>query len=276
MMVYHFDGTLPGLLCAVYDSYTRKEGVTALLPPDRTAFSLFPTRRVETEEANARRVFASLDTKLGVEGRELVTTAFLHNDPDGDKDLAIFRFICMGYQKGPMVCKMLGDAVVSRVAKMARSVINERHRMLEFLRFSQCSLPEMGALPALADSSTPLQVAGSLAFGPVGSGLAAIIEPKHFVLPMMSEHFCGRYPEERFMIYDKTHRLALVYRPHAAQMIEMGDFSLPEKSPEEELAQRLWQGYYDTIAIEARLNPLCRRTNLPKRFWPNMVELSGR
>ena len=36
--------------------------------------------------------------------------------------------------------------------------------------------------------------------------------------------------------------------------------------------RRMWQTFYDTIAIQGRENPRCRMTHMPKRYWDNMTE----
>ncbi|MEG2086850.1 MAG: TIGR03915 family putative DNA repair protein [Angelakisella sp.] len=252
---YLYDDTLAGLLCCVYESYTRREQVLDICPAQTAPLSLYPTRLVETDEAHARRVYDSLAVKLGGEGQELVVTAFAHCDQA--RALTLFQFIAMGYRCGARVCRMLGDPVVSSVHKMHDAVLRERHLLLGFVRFSECP-PERGlALPG--DKNV----------------LAAVIEPKHRVLPMLAEHFCNRFPEERFFIYDKTHRLALVYQPYQPTLVELDAFELPQGDDSEQLYQRLWQGYYDAIAIAQRANPRCRRNLVPKRFWPNMTELKG-
>ncbi|MEG1777475.1 MAG: TIGR03915 family putative DNA repair protein, partial [Angelakisella sp.] len=103
--------------------------------------------------------------------------------------------------------------------------------------------------------------------------LAAVIEPKHHILSLISSHFCSRYPEEQFIIFDRTHKQALVYRPRQVSLMTMEEFALPPAEDEEALCRRLWKGYYDAVAIEARENPKCRMTHLPKRFWANLTEM---
>ena len=51
------------------------------------------------------------------------------------------------------------------------------------------------------------------------------------------------------------------------------DLSLESPTPAESGYQKLWQRYYDTIAIKERLNPRCRMTHCAKRFWNHMLEM---
>ena len=45
-----------------------------------------------------------------------------------------------------------------------------------------------------------------------------------------------------------------------------------EAGAEERRYQDLWRRFYDTIAVEGRINPQLRRGNMPMRYWPNMTE----
>lgn len=113
---------------------------------------------------------------------------------------------------------------------------------------------------------------GFVRFSVYGEVLVAVIEPKNFVLPLLSPHFCDRFRSETFMIYDKTHSMALIYRPQKAELIFVDELTLPEVDGTEVEYRRLWKQFYNTIAIEGRTNPRCRRTLMPKRYWGQMTE----
>jgi hypothetical protein len=44
----------------------------------------------------------------------------------------------------------------------------------------------------------------------------------------MTRHFCERYPEERFFIYDTAHSMALIYQPYQYTIIPVDAFEMPE------------------------------------------------
>ena len=239
-LIYEYDGSFDGLLCCVFESYTRREHPMDIRPEGQGEATLFPIRQICSDAAHAQRVWRSVE-RLGKEMAYLVSRAFLYG-LEG-KELAIWRLIAMGYKYGGEVVHMLGEEAVSQVRHMVRAVGNEAHLQLEFLRFSQYE-----------------------------GGLASVIGPKHYILPLMSEHFCRRYSEERFLIHDRTHGLALVYQPYQAALIQAEEIALPGAQEDERFYRRLWKGYYDAIGIEARENPVCRRTHMPMRFWPYMTE----
>lgn len=51
--------------------------------------------------------------------------------------------------------------------------------------------------------------------------LGAVIHPKNYILPLLRGHFCGRFPEENFMIYDAVHQAVLLYQNHKATLTEL-------------------------------------------------------
>lgn len=48
--------------------------------------------------------------------------------------------------------------------------------------------------------------------------------------------------------------------------------ALKHFSPEEMEYQKLWCRFFDSIAVEARVNPKLQNQNLPKRFQKDIVE----
>ena len=104
--------------------------------------------------------------------------------------------------------------------------------------------------------------------------LGAVIHPKNYILPLLRGHFCSRFPEENFMIYDAVHQAVLLYQEHKAQLLELAaPLELPPPSAREQEFQALWKQFYDTLEIKARHNEKGRMTHCPKRFWQDMVEM---
>ncbi|MBO1678228.1 TIGR03915 family putative DNA repair protein [Bittarella massiliensis (ex Durand et al. 2017)] len=242
-LIYLHDGSFAGFLCCVFESFVRREAPLDIVCREDCQTGLYAVREIESDRERAGRVFRSIGERMGVGARQLVQRAFLFGE--GGRDLWLYRFLCRGYRYGPAVCDMLGDEAVSRVQKMALSVSNEAHLLLGFVRFAEYD-----------------------------GALLSQISPKHFVLPVLREHFCDRYPEETFMIHDKSHQMALIYRPHQAKIVSVGALKLPPDTPQEQLYRQLWRGYHQSATIAARVNPRCQRGNMPKRFWGEMCEMA--
>lgn len=241
-LVYLCDCSLEGVLCCVFESYTRRETPFDILP-DGSA-TLFPSRQIVTDEQHARRVYQSL-ARISDEVRDWVESIYL--SCVSGRELLIYRFIRLAYSHGARVTAMLNDPLVSAAFKAKRALGNEAHLLIEFLRFSD-----------------------------YGGALAAEIEPKGLVLPLMAPHFTGRFPEEQFMIFDRTHGMALFYRPYESVIRPVDEVALPAADQTERAFRALWRRYYDAIGIEGRFNPKCRMTHMPKHFWKHMTELSDR
>lgn len=85
--------------------------------------------------------------------------------------------------------------------------------------------------------------------------------------------FCGRFCEERLLLYDRTHRAALFYQPYAAQIREMESFEPAAPDQEELRFRRMWEDYFHATAIGTRANPACQMGHMPKRFWAHLTEM---
>lgn len=236
-----YDGTLAGFLTCVFQCYVHREEPCEFYTPEQLCCSFYPLRTVETDQEKARRVYRSLMEKMGREGQETVVRGFLTCLPE--REVWLWRLIRMGYRRGPSLLLDLADPTVDKVVKAVRFLGHEAHQFTGFVRFSE----QDGVL-------------------------VSQIEPKNRVLPLLRPHFCGRYPQERFVIFDRTHGQALFYQPIKWAILDVEKFT-PGDPDETELAyRRMWRSFYRTISIEGRYNPKCRQTNMPKRYWSTMTE----
>ena len=102
------------------------------------------------------------------------------------------------------------------------------------------------------------------------------ITPKNRVLTCIADHFADRFPLENWMIYDKTFQEFLVHRMRSQWVLVSGECLNREEAEKVSKAEaefeRLWQGFFQTIAIKERENPICQRTHLPIHFRQDMTE----
>ena len=244
-VVYLYDGSFEGFLCCVFESFAQHELPFAVWTPERETATLYPLKDIATDHAKAQRVFASLGKKLGAETELLVTRDFLSGWEE--KELLLIRFLHLAFALGPGTVKRMGHPDVAPLYEMQHSLNWEVDKFQGFVRF--------------ADHN---------------GMLAAVIHPKNYILPLLRGHFCGRFPEEDFLIYDAVHQAVLLYQNHRVQLLELAEsLELPPPSAREKELQALWKQFYDTLEIKARHNEKGRMTHCPKRFWGDMVEMRG-
>jgi len=208
---------------------------------EETQETLFPVKEIATDTIAAKKVEHSIAKSISKEALRLIRLCYLSQMER--RELTILRFLRMGYKIGPSVTNMLAHDTVRAITKTAQNVGSEGHFYKEFLRFSEYN-----------------------------GALVAIIEPKNFVLPLTAPHFCDRFPSEQFLIYDKSHKVAFVYQNGEKNLIPLEHLELPEADAKEKQYRALWKQFYNTIAIEGRINPKRRMGNMPKRYWAHMTE----
>ena len=243
MVVYCYDGSFDGLLCCVYESYDKNELPADVLPEDGHLPLLLDTRAIETREERAQRVQKSIPQKMGYAALDFVRHAFLTNLPG--KELLILKFLRLGFRHGRSVLSRLTDETIHTLTVAVRHLTHEAHLFQGFVRFSE-----------------------------TGGVLTAQIEPKNIVLPLLARPFADRYPGERFLIYDKTHGMVLLYQNGKAHICAAEAFEQPQPDEEELKFRELWWLFYKTIEIKERRNPRCRMSHMPKRYWNCMTEFA--
>ena len=240
-VIYVYDGSFAGFLCCIHESFYAKEQPADIVSAGRYEPSLYEQRLIKTDEQKAIKVQQSI-AKISARTLSITQHVFLcHHDK---KDLKLLLFLITAFREGSRAALMLGQAEVAAVLDMERHLLGERHLLSGFIRFAD-----------------------------YGDMLCAIISPKNFVLPLLGEHFVRRFPNENFMIYDKTNSAALIYQDKKLEITAVEEIEFADESEEELKYQALWKNFYKTIGIKERLNPRCRMSHMPKRYWENMVEM---
>ena len=242
-IIYEYDGSFEGFLSCVFESYLCKELPAAFSSGEELPSSLFPVRTVLTNPERAARVYRKV-AKLSPEAADLLRRGFLTCLPE--KELCLYRLTAKLLEQGPRFLRDLSDETLLPVLRAVRHLNGEVHQYKGFVRFSD-----------------------------LGGVLGGEIRPKNRVLPLLRRHFCDRYREETFFLYDRTHREALFYAGGRAVIRPLEDFRMAPPDEAEARYRLLWKRFYDTIAIRERENPRCRMTHMPKRYWDVMTEFQG-
>jgi probable DNA metabolism protein len=255
MTVYIFDGTMDGLLTAVFDAYALKEQPEELLKSG-DALPLFcdHTYLVTTDEEKAQRVWTGLEKKLEREALKLISVSWLSELPELSTPL--FHYIYKVFQQGD-ISRNFADPDVLAVTNIARRVLHEQLRMKQFIRFQK------------AKDGTYL----------------AVVSPDHNVLPIITDHFQDRFNDQPWLIYDAHRHYGFYYDGHAAPIritfenefavpfsLENGKLNEDILSSDDQLLQDLWRTYFKAICIKERMNPRKQLKDMPRRYWKYMTE----
>lgn len=259
MYMFLCENSIDGIFTGVYDAWASRYGHSnvALTVQTPENYSLFHEYiNVTTNFEKSAKVARTLQKRMGTETYEELCQAASALETLSrrknyiDKADAIYKTIVLAFSlpDSSKVLNYLGEPYVNYVFQLSRSTGNEAHHLLGFLRFQEL---ENGVL-------------------------FAKIHPKNDVLPFLGDHFADRLPQENFMIYDETRRLAVLHPSGKGFFItdtEGLDLEMLQRfSPQEQEYQKLWCRFFDSIAIEARKNPKLQNQNLPKRFQQDIVE----
>lgn len=242
-VIYHYDGSFEGFLSCVFDSYAHKEIPAGFSSGEDGVFTLFDSRTVPTDPDHAARVLRKT-ASLSPEAAVLLRRGFLTCLPE--KELYLFRFLAKLLREGPGFLRNRSDETLFPVIRAVGHLNGEVHLLKGFVRFSD-----------------------------LGGVLGGEIEPKNRVLPVLGGHFAARFHNERFFLYDRTHKEALFHVPGQSVIRPLADFRMTPPDEAEARYRLLWKRFYDTIAIKERENPRLRMSNMPKRYWSTMTEFQG-
>ena len=259
-IIYVCEDSLTGIFSGIYEVWKRKmtaeeAGLEVGDSFERRLFCEYIFCKAEKRKALA--VIRMIQKNLGVDVYEKISYALL--SADRRKAEMVFRAMLEAKKlsRKDLLMEHLGNEAVRAVFGMYRQVANEAHHYKGFVRFRELK----------------------------NKTLFAKIEPKHAVLPCIAEHFADRFPQENWVIYDKTHEVFLIHekgkRYYFLQqyMCMKGDSGSAQNiagvfSEEEMDYEALWKGFVQSISVAERENRALQNQNLPLRFRTNLVEFS--
>lgn len=215
-IAYLYDGSPEGLLTAIFQAYARREVPEDVVREECAQLRLGQdVLEVETSLELALRVRRGIVRSCGKRVFDAVLAASLADDEDAGT--VIYRFVRYALAKAreggrascagcpnrsgcttpcahalgggkPSVLSDLAAPAVEPFYRLNRAVFNERHRMLQFVRFQEME----------------------------GGVWFARCNPKHAVVPLVMDHFANRFNQSSFLVYDEVHRMAGVYEAPAS------------------------------------------------------------
>jgi len=251
-IAYLYDGSLEGLLSAVFAAYERHED-----PEDVIDESVYQPQIgqdcfvVSTDFDRALRVRRGIERAAGRDAFRAVQRAATCEDPQVGS--AVYRFVryAMGRPepvRSNPILEELGNPLVDAVVKLGKHATNEAEKMRQFVRFSHL---ENGVWYAKC-------------------------APNASVVPLVMGYFADRLNDQPFIIYDERHHVAGLYDGHRCNLVAGDAVNVPPDAPDEAIMQEAWKRFYDTLSIDARYNPELRRHFMPQRLRSNITEMQPR
>ena len=254
MTIFQCQDSTDGIFSGVYDAWASKLGHRniRLQLTENINFELFADYTlVPVDGEKAEKVARTLRNRLGEEDYYHIYQATLACDT-GKAD-SIYRTIVAGLctVPGGSVMQNLLHPDICKIFELSRTIGNEAHRYLGFLRFRELE----------------------------HKVLFSEIHPEGNILPLIGNHFADRYPGEHFLIYDSGRQLFLVHEAYKQWALVEGETLNTEKmqgvSEQEMQFQKLWQRFTRSIAIKERCNKKLQQQMLPLKFRAYMTEYEG-
>lgn len=251
-----YDGSLPGLLCALREALQQKAEVPEFAVESTVQGDLWrDVFRVSNDEETAG-VFLE---KINAVASQAVVRHILHAYSAEKPEVAaiLYPFVRLSLVHGARVCDYLTHPAVSQTLKMARAVAREIHRYHGLLRFQETKYGFYYA-PMVPSANIAIAVAG---------------------------YFVARLRGERWIIHDVQRNLCAIWNGNGLDVGEAAvtfrgdgesvhpDLTSPSLSAREEQYQALWRTYFGAIAIPERQNPKLQRKCMPRRYWKYLVEI---
>ncbi|MDJ1505050.1 TIGR03915 family putative DNA repair protein [Xanthocytophaga agilis] len=251
MVHFVYDGSFEGLLTAVFDVYEDKAQRAQLFSVKNYQPDAFAERRdVLTDSVKANRVWKGLFRKLSPQGLLNVYSVYLSERDD--RETLLLAFFRRVFAESVSIEDDFSSPLIVQISQISRQIHREKHRFEAFVRF--------------------IHLKGDVYF--------ASIEPDFNILPLIGPHFTERYADQRWIIYDTRRQYGLYYDLKQVQEVyfeEVPDSSVLDLSSDqieegEELMQKLWQVYFQSVNIVERKNMKLHRKHLPIRYWKYLIE----
>lgn len=250
-MIYVFDGSLEGLLCAIFERFERKADQVILKTAQLYQPDVFSdVLHVHNDQAKAERVWKALLNKLPKDWVRKFYCTFLSESADAYSSL--FEFACYIFLNPAGAARNYGNEHILAVSKTAVKVEREKHRMEAFIRFQH------------------------LSDGVFYCG----IDPDFNVLPLIIKHFRDRYADQKWIIYDIKRHYGIFYDLEKTEEIfidttqgkTLANQAESRLSEPEALYATLWKDYFHSTNIESRKNTKLHVKHVPKRYWKYLTE----
>lgn len=241
MRTYIFDGSFEGLVCMSVNIFKSREDADRVFIEDTDYQPVLfeDVIHIATEGELAEKAKRYI-------GKTLSTFALAWLYDDTNEHLVHLANCMADYYRNKKILEQVDKPHVSAVLKYARKTVNERHRMLEFVRFEE-----------------------------LNEGVYfSEISPDADILYMLGKHFSARMPkEDDWMIYDTRRKKLLSHSAGKLQISEGAELTGEKvQSGTEEEYRKLWKVFFKSISIKERENLKLQQQHVSGRYRKYMTE----
>ena len=246
-----YDHSFEGLLTAIFEVYEFKHQNVSIKKLDLATPDLFASqKRVITSSEKAERVWRKLESILAKDANVFLKAWLSELDNIEQCLLEVVRY-ALRLQSSPLTD--FSNPHVLQLQQTLKMIEREKHRMEAFVRFERSK--------------------EDLYF--------AVIAPDFDVLPLLIPHFSSRYADQKWLIWDEKRSYGIHYDLKETEYVEFtGNKDIATKQVllnEEEIKyQTLWKTYFSSTNIISRKNLALHLRHIPKRYWKNLTEKTGR
>jgi len=250
MRVYSCVHEWDAMLTCIYEAWTSKIGCKNIrmeMEPLGQPELFTEYIHVDADDEKVKKVTDAIIMKISpYVYHELSYTAMAYESDVLDN---IYRVLILGFAYGSKVLEMVQYRDVMRNREIRVRLGNEACRFKELMRFNQ-----------------------------VGKDLlVAHVEPKSKIAVKLASDFVDRMPSENWIIVDDIHKEAVVHPKNEPYYIrKLDDNMLSQLRKTEESNDEytdLWKVFFNTIAIEERINPALQQNHMPLWARKHVVEM---
>ena len=240
-MTLVYDGSFEGFLTLVYEVYYKKLKVTKIEKEIPQSLFFDDIVVIETDMIKAQKVLDGIKSRFLNKNFENILIIFMCDTKVFELDL--LHYIILGF-KNQNELKNINHQCVFTIENLLKEYFRNNHKLSGFVRF--CELDD-GTLYAKVDS-------------------------KFNCVYHLGSHFLKRFNNQNYIIHDIARKLAFIKNDSYIGVQEVAQFDEPIYSKDEAKFQKLWQEFFDAIAIKERTNLKLQQQMVPLLYRTYMNE----
>ena len=237
-MIYNYDGSLDGFFTVIFEKY--KEIGKCEISQKVCQQNFLASEFVESDPIKAQRVINTIKENMGYDFFSDLIKVFKSNNENKEEIIAITIKSTLLFGNVYLVSAKKSAVAFSKIVK---NFNHEVHAYKGLLRFREIQ----------------------------DGFLLGEIEAANDIIWHLAYHFVKRMPNEKFIIYDKNRKKAIISEKASCEEVEILDLD-PEETRSEKIFKEAWLGFYKAIGIEERKNYKLMVNNMPKKYWKYLPE----